>query len=157
MTRAWLARVAEAELRHEASRHPDAETGGLLLGFWSGDHVLVTGAIGPGPGAVRSKTTFLPDDAWQTAELAQRYAASGRRHTYLGDWHTHPGGGSRLSRRDRRTLSEIAHHAESRAPQPLFAILAPAPDGEITMWCYAGRGRRPKRLAVTRLDAESTR
>jgi integrative and conjugative element protein (TIGR02256 family) len=157
MTRAWLFGDAEAGLRYEALRFPDSETGGLLVGYWSGEHVLVTDVIGPGPGAVRSKTAFLPDDDWQTAELAQRYAASGRCHTYLGDWHTHPGGGSTLSRQDRRTLKGIAHHADSRAPRPLLAILAPAPDGDITIWRYAGRGRRPTRLLVERLEPGAPR
>lgn len=157
MTRAWISRNAEAELRQEAGRHPGAETGGLLLGYWSSDVVTVTEVVGPGRDAIRTRTTFIPDDGWQTEELARRYAASGRCHTYLGDWHTHPGGGPKPSWRDRRTLSDIAQHAESRAPRPLFAILAPAPDGDIAMWCYAGRGRRPTRLALEVLDIGAPR
>jgi hypothetical protein len=35
---------------------------------------------------VLMRTTILPDDGWQTEELARRYAASGRCHTYSGDW-----------------------------------------------------------------------
>lgn len=49
-----------------------AETGGLLLGYWSGDAMVISEVR-----AVRTKTSFLPDDGWQTAELAKRYAASG--------------------------------------------------------------------------------
>jgi hypothetical protein len=34
---------------------------------------------------VLMRTTILPDDGWQTEELARRYAASGGCH-HLGDW-----------------------------------------------------------------------
>jgi integrative and conjugative element protein (TIGR02256 family) len=145
-----MARGAEAALRSEAACHPDAETGGLLLGYWSGDVVIIADVIGPGPDAIRSRTTFSPDHRWQTVQLAERYEASGRCHTYVGDWHTHPGGTGQLSRRDRRTLASIARHPASRAPKPLFAVLAPHHGGDISVWCHVNRLRRSLRLPLQR-------
>jgi integrative and conjugative element protein (TIGR02256 family) len=92
MSTAWIDAAALDQARHHAhERHP-LETGGLLLG-WTDDatgDAVVADIIGPGPAADHRRTSFLPDNDWQRAELARRYAASGRLHGYLGDWHTTP-------------------------------------------------------------------
>jgi integrative and conjugative element protein (TIGR02256 family) len=126
----------------------------MLLGYWSGADVVVLDVIGPGPNATRTTRNFHPDALWQEQELARRYTESGRRHTYLGDWHVHPGGSTRLSPTDRRTLALIARHAAARAPQPLLAIVAPDPDGQIDLWCFAGRWRSPRSLKIERYPHE---
>lgn len=145
--RCWVTRTAEKVIRSEAARHPDWETGGVLLGYFSPDgSVVIADATGPGPGARRSRDRFHPDVAWQRQELAVRYAASGRINTYLGDWHTHPNGVLVLSRTDRRTLRRIARTATARAPRALMAILAPEADGGLAVWQHRGRLRHPRRL-----------
>jgi integrative and conjugative element protein (TIGR02256 family) len=91
MSVAWIRADALDEVRrHARDRHP-LETGGLLLG-WTDDatgDAVVAAIVGPGPAAKHGRTSFLPDHDWQRAELARRYAGSGRVHVYLGDWHTH--------------------------------------------------------------------
>jgi integrative and conjugative element protein (TIGR02256 family) len=73
-----------------AARYP-LETGGVFMGYWADDRTaVVTQAIGPGPNAYHHRHRFAPDQEWQTTEIAEYYRASGRRETYLGDWHTHP-------------------------------------------------------------------
>ena len=102
------------------------ETGGVLLGYWragSGEPVA-THVVGPGPNAVHREHGLIPDYDYQEDEIATLYRASGRRLSYLGDWHTHPGGDSRMSRRDRACLRRIARFARARAPNPLMLILA---------------------------------
>lgn len=144
-------------MRTEARRHPHRETGGLLLGYLSGDDVVICSVIGPGPLARRTKTTFLPDSDWQTAELASAYEASFRRYTYLGDWHTHPSGSGKLSMRDVRTLRRIARSAEARAPRAISVVLVPALDEaeeRLAVWHAAGRLRPPARIPVTMFGAE---
>jgi integrative and conjugative element protein (TIGR02256 family) len=113
-----------------------AETGGVLLGYWveEGGEPVVTHAIGPGPEAVHERTRFIPDDEYQYAEIARLYRESGRRLSYLGDWHTHPGGAAYLSRNDRATLRRIASYAAARAPRPVMLILAPGPNWEPSAW-----------------------
>ena len=123
----WVAGAAEREVRAEARKHGDVETGGVLLGYWVRGAVVVTAALGPGPGAQRTRTSFRPDAAWQRQSIATAYAASGRTHTYLGDWHTHPGGTSTLSRTDRRTLAAIDNYAPARASRAVLAVLGPTP------------------------------
>lgn len=143
----WLTRTAEKVIRSEAARHPDQETGGVLLGYFSPEgSVVVADATGPGPDASRSCDSFHPDIAWQRQEVAVRYAESGRINTYLGDWHTHPNGVLVLSPTDRRTLRRISQTATARVPQALMAILAPDAAGGLAVWQHRGRLRPPRRL-----------
>ena len=111
--------IAEAE-----HRFPD-ESGGALLGYWAKacEEVVITDVIGPGPAAIHRAQSFLPDSEYQEKEIACRYEESGRLHTYLGDWHTHPQSIPYLSRKDRRTLKTITRHQEARVIAPLMAIL----------------------------------
>ncbi len=148
----WLTRTAEQAIRAEAARHLDKETGGLLLGYCSPDGSLVVAdATGPGPRARRTRDSFHPDVVWQRSEVADRYAASGRINTYLGDWHTHPRGVLLLSPTDRRTLRRIAQTTTARAPHALMAVLAPDAEGGLAVWQHRGRLRTPRRLAWTAL------
>lgn len=136
----WIADGALAAVREEAARHAEEETGGMLLGYRSGDAVVVA-VVGPGPAARRTASTFMPDAGWQQDRLAEIYAASGRTTGYLGDWHTHPGGRPVLSPQDRRTLRRTAGHRPAREPRPLSAVLAPAADSELVFWEHRGRWR----------------
>jgi len=144
-------------MRTEARRHPHSETGGLLLGYVTGDDVVICSIIGPGPKARSTKTTFVPDSDWQTAELASAYEASSRQWTYLGDWHTHPSGTGRLSLRDARTLRRIARTPGARAPRAISAILVPATDHSeerLAVWRAGARRRTPERLPVATYMAD---
>lgn len=151
MSVAWIHVDALEEARRYArDRHP-LETGGLLLG-WSEDvtgDAVVAAIVGPGPAAEHGLMSFLPDDQWQRAELARRYAGSGRVHGYLGDWHTHPNGAGRASSRDRRTLASIAAAPLARAPRPLLAIVSGDPDGPVHVWRHRHRFM-PLELLATR-------
>ena len=107
----WLTRTAEDHCS-EAARHPDQETGGVLLGYfspegcesWETPQVLVRARS-------RSLRQFHPDIAWQRQEVAVNTPSSGRINTYLGDWHTDPNGVLVLSPTDRRTLRRISQTA----------------------------------------------
>ena len=50
---------------------------------------------------------LIPDHEYQEQEIARVYATSGRCTTYVGDWHSHPGGALYLSRTDVRTAGAI--------------------------------------------------
>lgn len=152
LPRAWLADHVLADIRGEASRHARDETGGMLLGHWHDDDVVVAATIGPGPLARRGPTWLHPDHDWQLDELARVYSSSGRTTTYLGDWHTHPGGAPRPSRRDRRTLRAIRRAPQARAARPLMLILGPNMTDSPAMWCLLA-GRRPVRLAPEGFEA----
>jgi len=112
------------------------ETGGVLLGYWIRpfQEAVMTNAVGPGPRGIHRKNRFVPDCEYQESEVARLYEESGRLHTYLGDWHTHPKRGTLLSRRDHRTLIQIASFRNARTPAPLMGILICEPDWALTIW-----------------------
>lgn len=142
----WLPRIVLAAMEQEATRCAPDETGGVLMGYWArspvlplaaragateraGDdggmgEIVVVAQIGPGPAAAHSRCAFTPDHEYQDREIASLYDASGRRWSYLGDWHTHPEGSARLSARDERTLRRIADEPQARAPNPVMLVLA---------------------------------
>jgi integrative and conjugative element protein (TIGR02256 family) len=133
---AWIVKTVLQTMVDEARRRAPNETGGVLLGYWAdaGTQVVITDAVGPGPKAVHKRASFEPDHAFQEAEIGRLYRRSGRRLSYLGDWHTHPRGGLGLSRKDRRTLGLIASDPAARAPTPLIAILAGRRRWHIAFW-----------------------
>ncbi len=108
----------------EAIDKAPLETGGVLMGYWADDEVVITDATGPGPRAAHHRSMFTPDADFHKDEIARLYRASGRHHTYLGDWHSHPGGGVTLSRLDERTLRTIATAAAARTPNPIMVVIA---------------------------------
>ena len=113
------------------------ETGGVLMGYWASDDLAVVSAmIGPGPAAVHRSHSFEPDLEWQHGQIATHYFASGRRETYLGDWHTHPHAQSgSLSRHDRQVIRTIIRTPEARAKRPLMAIFHGTPrEWGLTIW-----------------------
>lgn len=148
-----MASSALAQMAEEGARYPGVETGGILLGYWRGDVVVIAKASGPGPAAQRGSTWFRPDQKWQTDYIARTYADSSRTITYLGDWHTHPGGVPKPSRTDRKTMRAVRRKPAARQPRPLMAIVGP-PDRDSTpaLWCLQS-WRRPTLLAYRSFDA----
>ncbi len=138
---AWIAEQVLTALRAEADHAFPLETGGVLLGYWATlpEEVVIADAIGPGPQALHGERRFRPDRDYQEAEIARRYEESGRYHTYLGDWHTHPRTGPRLSGLDRRTLRSIARDRDARAPVPLMAVLGGGITWDLVVWCLVPR------------------
>ena len=120
----WLSQIDHQKNCEEARRLFALETGGAYMGYWANEHeVVVTKCIAAGPNAVHTRYSFEPDYRWQQAAIAEHYEASGRRETYLGDWHTHPDGiTGQLSRDDKRVLRRIAASRTARAPRPIMSI-----------------------------------
>lgn len=115
-----------------ADKHAPRETGGMLLGYNAdnGDTVATT-IIGPGPRAKHRRFGFVPDPDYQQSLLEEHFYATNGRETYLGDWHTHPGGSAHLSFTDKRTLARIARTETSGTSYPIMAIIG----GYRDSWC----------------------
>jgi integrative and conjugative element protein (TIGR02256 family) len=138
--KAWISTSCLASMVKEARRCLPNETGGAFMGYWSDPStVVITDVIGPGPSAKHSQHSFYPDVQYHDSEIERVYTASDRLHTYLGDWHTHPNGSARTSRKDRKTLSAIASDPGARAPQPIMAILAGNQDWKLVIWSWEGK------------------
>jgi integrative and conjugative element protein (TIGR02256 family) len=104
----------------------------------------VTDVIGPGPNAKHMKTAYLPDHEHQEREVARIYQNSGRRTTYVGDWHTHSNGRLDLSRIDAATLKTISGHPPARLRHPVMTIISGRPgDWKMAPWRWI-----PKRVSI---------
>lgn len=123
MARFWIPNTLLTEMKVLATFSDPMETGGMLLGYVADNmDVVVSAIIGPGPNSSHSRYTFVPDAAYQQAELDRHYRATDGLETYLGDWHTHPGGQCIPSREDKRTLARIATTPSARIEHPVMAI-----------------------------------
>lgn len=155
--KAWLAASAKDFLMEEAQRAENVETGGVLLGYWGGtpNEPVISTITGPGKRARHRPDSFSPDQSFHETEIARICRESFGRVVYLGDWHSHPGGDTELSRRDVRTLERISTSAAARAPTPLMLILA-GPPWDIAIWlAVSPRGWHwPRRIATVRIGVE---
>jgi len=147
----WIKRKALTRLNKEVTDKSPMETGGILLGYinYSPDNcdIVVTDAVGPGRNSTHGEFSFTPDSKYHDGAIARRYTSSGRIVTYLGDWHSHPGGRPSLSRRDKATLVAIAEYQPSRARNPIMLIVGTPVSLENTimfMVTETPRGRRKK-------------
>lgn len=125
----WLPKRLLTDMRTNAVGYLPDETGGMLLGYTraSRRHLdfVVTGLVAAGPNAQHKPNRFVPDGDWQQAKLERAYCDSHQVTSYLGDWHSHPGGRPRPSGIDRRTSARVAASRPARAPIPLCLILGP--------------------------------
>lgn len=124
----------------EANNWYPKETGGVLMGYWANDHeVVISGIVGPGPNALHTYNSFIPDDTYHISEIARLYTESKGEQTYLGDWHTHPNAEAYLSERDRKTLRKIADYKPARLKRPLMLVFGTEPM-EIKSWLHEFKG-----------------
>ena len=134
-----------ADIERMADQSFPNESGGSLMGYWdkSGREVVITDVVEPGPKARHARTSFTPDYEFQEQRIADIYSASGRIHTYLGDWHSHPNGPAALSGTDTRTLKNIASFPQARAAKPIMILLSGRPEvWKVTAWSLSFRRLR---------------
>lgn len=121
------------------------ESGGVLMGQQQGQgEIWIDEIVGPGPKARHERYSFEPDLEWQRARIAEHYATTEGRSTYLGDWHSHPeashGG---LSNTDLKALKTIIRAPKAQCPRPLMMIFWGAPDAwSLSAWQARSRQRR---------------
>jgi integrative and conjugative element protein (TIGR02256 family) len=135
----WVPSWAMDTMIQEAERWEPHETGGALVGYEIKGGFVITDLVDAGPEAVREASAFTPDADYQLCEIGRLYAASGRLHTYIGDWHTHPAGSPAYSRVDLRAMKTVARSAESRCAFPLMLIVGGKDSWELIAWRYQAR------------------
>jgi len=98
------------------------EQGGILIGSHRGPHIELTDLTMPGPTDRGSPTSFEKIDPAHQRAADKTWRASDGRRTYIGEWHTHPGGRAAPSFRDRRTWAQVSAGISRAAA---FIIVAP--------------------------------
>jgi integrative and conjugative element protein (TIGR02256 family) len=132
------------------------EVGGWLLGYWTADekHVVVTHATPPSSRGTPWGVEI--DGAGHISRFNAAWEASDGQVTFLGDWHTHPGGRPLPSERDRKAMRQLAGEKKFGTPSPLIAIV------ETPRWPWRRTGRSiafflRKDGAVMQLNPRSVR
>jgi integrative and conjugative element protein (TIGR02256 family) len=140
--RIWIPERARVNLIWEAQSWDPKETGGLLLGHIGveGD-VVIREVSTPGLAAERSEWSYLPDQAHDEKIVADCYRASGGRMTYVGDWHSHPGGKAYLSKDDRAVLRRVANWPAAQLSNPAMMVVGLGATFQIAAWRWQGHGR----------------
>ena len=142
-----LPRTILVDLVRDAVMFAPNETGGILMGSSERlSRVEVRTMVGSGPEAIHERTTFEPDQRWQESEIERLWRRDPTLE-YLGDWHSHPGGGASPSRRDRAVLDLIASSPAARCPRPIMLIIAVAAN-RLELAALSRQGRRQRRLRI---------
>lgn len=129
------------DLAIEAQKWFPKETGGVLMGYWKSSHeVIITNIIGPGPKAVHTLYSFIPDDEYQIKFIADLYFKSKAKETYLGDWHTHPNVEAYLSPIDKKTLKKITAYKPARLDKTLMLVMSIQKVTKIRIWYHQFKG-----------------
>jgi len=121
----WISSNILAEMKALVIESGKLETGGLLMGYVGANgEPVVTEIVGPGKEAEHHTYKFCPDQAFHESEINRIYHASKHMTIYLGDWHSHPAGGTRLSSKDKATLKRMGKASTPAGHQPFMLILA---------------------------------
>lgn len=139
----WLSIDAYVEILNLCNAKFPLETGGVLIGFWNNNDVIITSVVGPGENATHSKNRFVPDQQFHEIQISNNFYASQGRDNYLGDWHTHPDAASYLSEKDRSTLIKIRKNKESNLFTALMLILGTNPL-QLNCWACSLNGKKYK-------------
>lgn len=100
------------------------EIGGWLLGYWTADRSSVAVTAGTPPGRRGTPFGITIDGRHHRRRFDEAWQGSGGLVTFVGDWHSHPGGPSVPSRRDERAARLVAVDPDFGTPQPILAIVS---------------------------------
>ncbi|WP_425249084.1 Mov34/MPN/PAD-1 family protein [Bradyrhizobium brasilense] len=123
------------------------EAGGILIGCYRGPHIEITECSEPLRRDRRARLRFDRDDPGHQGLASRRWSESGRTHTFVGEWHTHPGFSSTPSTIDLKTWREITRH--NIAGSSVFLIR-----GDDGWWAALGTARSLTQMSLVPPDDE---
>lgn len=100
------------------------EVGGWLLGWWDAAREAIVVATATPPGRRGTPWGITISGAGHRRRFDAAWDATAGAVTFLGDWHSHPGGPAEPSRRDRRAATAIAGDTDFRTSRPLMGIVS---------------------------------
>jgi hypothetical protein len=136
----WQIRLAgglKRELAALLEETAPAETGGILIGMVNPKTktVYVTRALPAPPDSVGEPGKFVRGTEKVPEELARVADRTGGVLYYVGDWHSHPGGGPGLSSTDKVTAADLRRDLGGI---PVPAHLLVATDGGLHPYVFPG-------------------
>ena len=123
----YLVRVPDTVVGHVgrlAHAGLPSETGGLLLGTYSGRRSVLTlrAALPPPPDSVRSRRTFVRGTEG-LSPLVGGVPIDGRLAHVVGEWHSHPAAPPTPSRTDQAQMTWAAARCLFGCPTPVLLIV----------------------------------
>lgn len=142
--------AALAAMIQTAREAAPKETGGILIGRYSGDlrTALVEMATEPTLDSKSARARFYRGVQGLEELLSRLWRRpGGMRWYYLGEWHSHAERDPVPSPRDVAEMQRIAESERYRCPEPVLVLLGGRPPdrGSLTAWVFP-RGRPPLRL-----------
>ncbi|MBN1875003.1 MAG: Mov34/MPN/PAD-1 family protein [Anaerolineae bacterium] len=105
----------------ESERMYPQETGGVLIGRFEKEYVLIDYATAPGPDAQHTTHEFKRDGIYCQEVLDRIVAESEGLVDYIGEWHSHPSK-SRPSSKDVMAMRWIANNKKYAIQNPIMCI-----------------------------------
>ncbi|MGN7471999.1 ThiF family adenylyltransferase [Brevibacillus sp. SAFN-007a] len=153
--RILITQEAYESVVYESRESGDFETGGVIVGFYTGDgRVVVMDASPPGPNAVRKKDWFERDVEFCQKFLDEAVEKMGKRGYYIGEWHFHPTGTNKPSPQDFASMMEIALQDNYETDTPICLILSPALELSFTVHFPNGLHERVDFEVITLEEAK---
>ncbi|MBD3216411.1 MAG: hypothetical protein GF311_27610 [Candidatus Lokiarchaeota archaeon] len=121
------------------------ETGGILIGRFDSNSILIQYATDSGPMAKRSPGGFRRDGDYSQAILDRIFQESLGEFDYIGEWHSHPAMVGPSSR-DRKAMRWIARNRKYDMSFPVLGISAWNPGTGWKLFLYQFAGRRLRSL-----------
>lgn len=99
------------------------EYGGLLIGYYTseGKKLIITDVLLPE--TYRSTPVFFERDTCNLEESLQKFYSTLPAKYYVGEWHTHPNGGTLPSRRDVQGMRTIINSKDVSIDKPVLCII----------------------------------
>lgn len=134
-----LSPEAESFILTTSASAAPRETGGILVGRWTDDCILIQHASGPGPNAMHSRSRFVRDGDFAQRFLEEVVAASSGQYDYVGEWHSHTAwfGPSPL---DRLSMMHVARNPGYANAEPILGLCIRARNQQWRLrffWQYA--------------------
>jgi integrative and conjugative element protein (TIGR02256 family) len=126
----WEIRIAAAaaeEISEHMSRHSPSETGGILVGrIGVTKKIIYVTRLVPAPPDSRGTPYVFTRGTEQLPEALDRVRSrTGGLLTYIGEWHTHPMGGSDLSDTDKHAVISLRSILDHVGLPTLVTIVTP--------------------------------
>lgn len=121
LTHYELAEKARELILVESTRKYPDETGGMLVGKFDENCVLIENATCPGPGARHSSHRFRRDGNYSQRVLDDIVMECEGEYDYIGEWHSHPAK-SGPSPRDMAAMRWVANNDKYAIDQPILGL-----------------------------------
>lgn len=144
-----LAEKARRLILKESSHECPNETGGMLVGRFGGNRVLIEHATRPGPRAQRLSHRFKRDGDYSQQVLDRIVAESKGERDYIGEWHSHPAQ-SGPSAQDVAAMSWIANNSRYAIDRPILVLCTCKSVDTWQLSFYLFDGQRLRKLKQSR-------